>query len=1332
MAKKKLRDEDLVLNIIVNGDQGQKEILDLEKAIKQTNRELRQLERQRNELINQGKKETAEYKAVVAAINLKNSALDKARGRIAQLRQGMNVATMSVSDLRREITRLTKLRNIAPPGSKEFEQWQAQLDKVKARFNELTGAADKTGGFLGKVLPGKLGIGIARIGAFGLATKIVVQQVSAAIQPFAQFDDVLADVRKTTGLTNAELNQLNDEIKSIDSRSSQEELLRLARTAGKLGIDGKEDIMGFVRAADQIGVALAEDLGGDVEQALRQVGKLVDIFKVREEFGIEEGLLKVGSVINELGISSTASEQYMVDFAKRLAGVAPAAKISIDNVLAYASTLDQLGQSAEVAGTTFVNLIPNLFTSPEKFARIAGIEIEEFNKLLNTDTNEALIRLFEGIKGNESSMTEMAQRLVELGLDGARATNVVSALANNTELLRKEQGIANRAMTEGISLTNEFAIKNETLGAQLDKIGKYFYNIYMNSALREGMRSFFGAIADILYATEETAESFGRQAAQTQRLTDTIDPLLSRYEHLSSKTNRSTEENEELKNVINQLSSLVPQAVTEFDAYGNAMDINAGKVREFSDAQKDLMEFLNSSQIEQVNMDINSVTSSINDLQKALNTRDSDGNILKTVTQDFGMGQTVRLEVKATTEEVAAMRAELAKLQEQQKKSKNVLAQLRGENPDKPAEGKPDAGTQTTEFKEEIETLQTLQDRLKALQEVRQGIATSDLEALKKNEADQRAVRARIEALEIDFSGKAAKESAKEAERKRKEAEKEAKRQEEEARKLAEKQEETRRKAIISQLREVSQEKIAYEERLKEAGLYYVNKKDLTSEQQLALEAMEKDHLKRLNAITSKEIDTELKDREAEFKSRLDAIRILHNEEFKSIHTMEQAREFLRDKVSADTLRGIKNMRQAQQAIDKVFLQEEEKLAKEYLTGLMLELQGLLDSGQMEGIDLADTILSDEQKVELQARIDEIKLKLSEMGLASNLDQFEDKGKRSRNVDILGMSTEDWEIFQQNLENGKVSLQDMLAVAQSMIGVYSGFAQARSRQEEAEFAQYEQQQNKKKNLLKQRLDIGLISEETYNQQVEKLDADLDKKKAVLDANNAKRERNVALMSAIVNTANAVTSALTIPPPLGIILAGIVGAMGLAEVKTITGTPLPEIPGAESGGFVDVVRSQDGKMYRAKKSPDHRGFVHSPTVITGEDGSEFIANADAVTNPTIKPVMDIIDTAQRQGTVQSLDLFRVLEENRQLRAVYPGRAKGGRISPSAAQAPEPSMPSRSRADEDTRELLKQNYRINSLLLERLKKPLKSNVTLTGPGSLQEKQDELNVIQKSANL
>ncbi|MBK6964589.1 MAG: hypothetical protein IPH20_11805 [Bacteroidales bacterium] len=57
------------------------------------------------------------------------------------------------------------------------------------------------------------------------------------------------------------------------------------------------------------------------------------------------------------------------------------------------------------------------------------------------------------------------------------------------------------------------------------------------------------------------------------------------------------------------------------------------------------------------------------------------------------------------------------------------------------------------------------------------------------------------------------------------------------------------------------------------------------------------------------------------------------------------------------------------------------------------------------------------------------------------------------------------------------------------------------------------------------------------------------------------------MNAIVNTATAVTSALTVAPPLGIILAGIVGAMGAFQIGTIIETPLPELPGREEGGFL---------------------------------------------------------------------------------------------------------------------------------------------------------------------
>lgn len=1276
MAKKKLRDEDLVLNIIVNGDRGRKEILDLEKAIKSTNRELRQLEKERESLLQQGKKETAEYKAVTAAINLKNSALDKARGRLAQLRQGMDLSTMSVSDLRREMTRLTKLRNIANPLTDEWKRHDDQLSKVRDRYNQLTGRA----GMLGNLFSGGLAKGIGVVTAAVTGLVISGRQVMRLVDDFAKFEDVLADVRKTTNLTSDGLEHLNNEIKVIDTRSSQEDLLKLARTAGKLGIEGSDNILGFVRAADQIGVALSEDLGGDVEEALRQVGKLVDIFNVRDEFGIEQGMLKVGSVINELGINSTAAEQYMVDFTKRLAGVAPAAGISIANVMGFSSTLDQLGQAAEVAGTTFVNLIPDLFTNPGKFAQIAGIEINEFNKLLNNDANEALIRLLEGIRGNEVGMTAMAQKLQELGLDGARATNVISALANNTELLRSEQEVANRAFDQGISLTNEFAIKNETLGASVEKIGRYFYNIYMNSALRDGLTSFFGGIADGLYDVQEATKAFEEQDIAVQNLDKNVVPLLDRYEELRGKANRSASENEELKTVINQIGAAIPGAITQFDGYGNAIDISTGKAKEFIEAQKLMLQYMNREAIEQSKDSLIDTQEEIVKIMEQLNRKDADGDLAKLINQQYGFQNTIK-EVKLTAEEITNLQSKLAQLREQERKQKLLISGLSGDVNQESGTG---TNPKPTVTPDPIET-----------------------------EEEKKAREARE---------KAAKQ---EAERKKKEADKEAKRQEDQLRKQLEREEEYRRKVIIGQLDLVAQEKIAFDERLKEAGLYYVRKDQMTSEQALAYEALEAEHFQRLNQITSKKLDENLAIREQKYQADLQALKTLHNEEFKSFETMEDIKAFLRGKVSDDTLRGIKNMRQARLALDKYYLGEEEELTKAYLNGLIQDLQILASTGQLEGIDLANQILSPEQKAELEARIAEIKLKLSEMGLASSTAVEEDRGMRSRGVDILGFSPDDWDAFFGNLEQSKTSFQDVLMGVQALQGVYATYAAYVSAGERKQLQEYESNINQKKALLQEQLDAGIINQDTYNSQVEKLEADLDRKKAVFDRNEAKRERNTALMSAIVNTAAAVAASLPNIP-----LSIIVGALGALQVGTILKTPLPEVPGAETGGFLqDVVRAQDNKMFRAQmNNPYKRGYVDRPTILVGEGNKrEFVASNEAVENPTIGPVLDVINTAQRQGKISSLNLFKVLEQNKEM-TVMPGRERGGSFTQSTA-------PYRSTADAilpDVIDLLRKTERTLSMVNSRVSKPLKADVSLTGQGSLEERQEELEEIQKSANL
>ena len=120
--------------------------------------------------------------------------------------------------------------------------------------------------------------------AFGISSAIISgfnklkQLIRESLPAYREYDDKLADVMKTTGLAKNEVEALSKSLKKIDTRTPQNELLDLARVAGKLGIESAQEVEGFVRAADKINVALSEDLGGNAEEALNEVGKLVDIF----------------------------------------------------------------------------------------------------------------------------------------------------------------------------------------------------------------------------------------------------------------------------------------------------------------------------------------------------------------------------------------------------------------------------------------------------------------------------------------------------------------------------------------------------------------------------------------------------------------------------------------------------------------------------------------------------------------------------------------------------------------------------------------------------------------------------------------------------------------------------------------------------------------------------------------------------------------------------------------------------------------------------------------------------------------------------------------------
>ena len=113
----------------------------------------------------------------------------------------------------------------------------------------------------------------------------------------ASMDEAMADVRKYTGLTAESVDELNEAFKQMKTRTSREQLNALAADAGRLGIQGKDNILGFVRAADTLNTALGADLG---EDAVKNIGKLAQMFGEADQLGLEKAMLATGSTINEL------------------------------------------------------------------------------------------------------------------------------------------------------------------------------------------------------------------------------------------------------------------------------------------------------------------------------------------------------------------------------------------------------------------------------------------------------------------------------------------------------------------------------------------------------------------------------------------------------------------------------------------------------------------------------------------------------------------------------------------------------------------------------------------------------------------------------------------------------------------------------------------------------------------------------------------------------------------------------------------------------------------------------------------------------------------------
>jgi TP901 family phage tail tape measure protein len=448
---------------VVPGSTGYNESADKLKIVQNRIREINLAQQETNATIQKYNEELALTQKDTMTIEQENKLIN------ATLK---NLDRSSIRDIEYSLKIINEQLRGMDRGTEKFRQMTNQAKSLKTQLERV-----RQEGMAQRSWIGRMADGFNRMQGIVMSVVATIMglfvTVRKCVSNFAKMEDVMANVRKYTGQTDAQVRQMNEDFKKMDTRTSREQLNDLAGAAGRLGITSKKMVEEFVDGADKINVALGDDLG---QGAVDKIGKLAIMFGEDKTKGLRGAMYATGSAINELAQNSSANAGYIINFTADLSGVGKQAKMTQTELMGIGSALDQNMQEEATSSTVFSQLITKMFQDPAKFAKLAGENVKKFTKQLKTDANGALLQFLESMK-KKGGFANMAPMFESMNLNGSRAVGVLSAVASHLDEVKKAQALANREYNKGTSVINEFNIQNNTQAAKLDKAKKEFLDL---------------------------------------------------------------------------------------------------------------------------------------------------------------------------------------------------------------------------------------------------------------------------------------------------------------------------------------------------------------------------------------------------------------------------------------------------------------------------------------------------------------------------------------------------------------------------------------------------------------------------------------------------------------------------------------------------------------------------------------------------------------------------------------------------------------------------------------------------------------------------------------
>lgn len=356
------------------------------------------------------------------------------------------------------------------PGTQEFIDKAEQVKLARKKFAELkdeinatTGAVQKATGFFSKLinlaggLPGVMTI----LGGFSFK-KVTDNLLNIA--------DAITAVQKTSGLAQQEVEDLWKSFANTDTRTSREELLKIAEMGGRLGINDKEQLRQFTEEIDKIYVALGDSFQGGLEAVTIKVGKLKNLFDETKNTDYGQALNEIGSALNELGANGTASEENITEFATRMGQLPSALKPSISAVLGMGAAFEEAGVDAQIASSGYSRFVSVAGNNLEAFAGQMKISTQEARELFNTQPEVFFLKFAQSIQGLEGDQS--AGVLKKLNLNTLEIQKTLGAAGANAGRFAQMMELSAEAMSDAASIQQEFDKVNNNSAAIWEKIGR--------------------------------------------------------------------------------------------------------------------------------------------------------------------------------------------------------------------------------------------------------------------------------------------------------------------------------------------------------------------------------------------------------------------------------------------------------------------------------------------------------------------------------------------------------------------------------------------------------------------------------------------------------------------------------------------------------------------------------------------------------------------------------------------------------------------------------------------------------------------------------------------